>query len=150
MTKFDSTPKVIPYSDERVFGMLSDFSNIDKIRDHIQKNDLEGNFFNTHAAEDKVKDFSFDGDTCRFSVAPLGKVCFRIIGREPNKTIKYEMYNSFVPMNIWIQLKRVGATDTRMKMTVNAELNPIIKPMISKFLQEFIEKIATILVFLPY
>jgi hypothetical protein len=37
-----------------------------------------------------------------------------------------------------------------MKMTVRAELNPFIKPMVSKPLQEAIDKISEAIARLPY
>ena len=75
---------------------------------------------------------------------------FQIVEREPNKTIKFTTTNSPVPLFLWIQLKQVEENDTRMKITVRAELNPFIKPMVSKPLQDAIDKISTMLASLPY
>ncbi|MDR1937225.1 MAG: SRPBCC family protein [Tannerellaceae bacterium] len=136
MTEFISDIKTVPYSDERIFGMLSDLSNLERMKDRIP--------------QDKMKDFSFDSDSCSFSVDPVGKITFQIVEREPNKTIKFMTTNSPVPLNMWIQLKQVAEGDTRMKLTVRAELNPFIKPMVSKPLQDALEKISTILASLPY
>jgi hypothetical protein len=136
MTEFVSDIKAVPYSDDRIFGMLSDLSNLERIKDRIP--------------QDKVKDFSFDSDSCSFSVDPVGRICFRVIDREPNKTIKLETTNSPVLLNMWIQLKRVDENDTRMKLTIHAELPPFIKPMVSRPLQDAIEKISTVLASLPY
>ena len=100
--------------------------------------------------QDKIQDFEFDKDSCSFSVAPVGKITFQIVEREPNKTIKFTTTNSPVPLFLWIQLKQVEENDTRMKITVRAELNPFIKPMVSKPLQDAIDKISTMLASLPY
>jgi carbon monoxide dehydrogenase subunit G len=136
MTEFVSDIKTIPYSDDRVFGTLSDLSNLERLKDRIP--------------QDKMKDFSFDTDSCSFSVEPAGKVTFQIVEREPNKTIKFTTLHSPIPLNMWIQLKQVAENDTRLKLTVRAELNPFIKPMVAKPLQDAIEKIATLLASLPY
>ena len=55
MTKFESTVKVIPYSQERVYEKLSDLSNLEALKDRLP--------------EDKVKDISFDSDTLSVSVS---------------------------------------------------------------------------------
>lgn len=136
MTEFVSEIKAIPFNEDRIFNVLSDLSNLEKIKDRIP--------------QDKVQEFEFDRDSCSVSVAPAGKITFQIVEREPNKTIKFSTTNSPVPLLLWIQLKQVEENDTRMKLTVRAELNPFIKTMVSKPLQEAIDKISTILAALPY
>ncbi len=136
MTDFISEVKTIPYSDMKVFEMLSDMSNLERVKGRIP--------------QDKVKDFTFDRDTCKLNIDPVGSVEFQIIEREPNKTIKFSTTNSPVPLTIWIQLKQVLENETKMKLTARADLNPFIKPMASKPLQEAVDKLSEILSQLPY
>ena len=91
MTEFVSEIKQIPQNDERIYAMLSDLSNLERIKDRIP--------------QDKIKDFEFDSDSCSFSVSPVGKITFQIVDREPCKTIKFQTTNSPVPLFLWIQLK---------------------------------------------
>ncbi|GHT36963.1 polyketide cyclase [Bacteroidia bacterium] len=136
MTEFTSETKTIPYDDGRIFGMLSDLSNLEKVKDRLP--------------QDKLKDFTFDKDSCSFVVEPVGKINFQIIEREPNKTIKFQATNSPVPLTLWIQLKQAAPNDTKMKLTVRTDLNPFIKPLVSKPLQEAVDKVSELLVSLPY
>ena len=136
MADFTSEVKTIPHNDGKIYAMLSDMSNLQRVQDRIP--------------QDKMKNFTFDADTCSFTVDPVGSVEFRIIEREPNKTIKFSTTNSPVPLLMWIQLKQVAENETKMKMTVRADLNPFIKPMVSKPLQEAIDKISEIIARLPY
>jgi hypothetical protein len=136
MTEFISDIKTIPYNEDIIFDVLSDLNNLERLRDKIP--------------EDKIKDFSFDRDSCTFSVNPVGKVKFSIIEREPNKTIKFTADESPIEVTMWIQLKQADENDTKMKLTVKAELNPFLKPMLSKPLQDGINKIADILAIIPY
>ncbi|MDF9829348.1 SRPBCC family protein [Parabacteroides sp. PF5-6] len=136
MTEFVSETKQVPYNDDRIFAMLSDLSNLEKVKDRIP--------------QDKIKDFEFDSDSCSLTVDPVGKVTFHIVEREPNKTIKFTTTNSPVPLFLWIQLKQVEIGDTRMRLTVRADLSPFLKPMVSKPLTEGLEKIAEVLAKLPY
>lgn len=136
MTEFVSEIKQIPQNDERIYAMLSDLSNLERIKNRIP--------------QDKIKDFEFDSDSCSFSVSPVGKITFQIVDREPCKTIKFQTTNSPVPLFLWIQLKQVQEMDTRMRLTVRAELNSFLKPMVSKPLQDALDKISTVLASLPY
>jgi hypothetical protein len=136
MTDFVSEVKTIPHNDDRIFAMLSDLSNLEQIKDRIP--------------QDKVSDFEFDSDSCTFAVAPVGKITFRIVEREPNKLIKFATTNSPVPLFLWIQLVQAGENDTKMKLTARAELNAFLKPMVSKPLQDAVDKISTVLAGLPY
>ena len=136
MTEFVSEIKQIPQNDERIYAMLSDLSNLERIKDRIP--------------QDKIKDFEFDSDSCSFSVSPVGKITFQIVDREPCKTIKFQTTNSPVPLFLWIQLKQVQEMDTRMRLTVRAELNSFLKPMVSKPLQDALDMISTVLASLPY
>ncbi len=138
MTEFVSDIKTIPQNEETVFRFLSDFSNLEQFRDIIPQH------------ESKIKDFVFDNDSCSFTVDPVGKVKFSIIEREPSKTIKLKADELPVEIYMWIQLKQVAEMDTKMKLTIKANLSPFLKPMVSKPLQEGINKIAEILANIPY
>jgi hypothetical protein len=132
MTTYESDIKTISSNEEVVFGILSDLNNIQKLKDNP-------------ALADKVKDIQFDADSCSFSVEGFGKVGFRITEREPFKTIKLASENAPVHVNVWIQLKQVAENDTRLKLTLRAELPTMIKMMVDKKLKEGINMIADML-----
>ena len=90
MANFESSVKVIPYSQERVYAKLSDLSNLESVKDRLP--------------EDKIQDLSFDSDTLSFSVSPIGQLTLQIVEREPCKCIKLATTNSPLPFNMWIQL----------------------------------------------
>jgi len=136
MTEFISEIKTIPYENGIVYETLADLNNLEKLKNRIPSGKLE--------------DFSFDSDSCSFSVQPVGKVRFSIVEREPPKTVKFAVDQSPVKANMWIQLKSTGERETKMKLTIKADLNPFIKPMISKPLQDGINQVADILANIPY
>lgn len=131
MTKFESSVKIIPYSQERVYGKLSDLSNLEKIKDNLP--------------QEQVKDISFDTDTLSFSVAPVGQLTLKIIEREPYKCIKFETTNSPLPFNLWIQLVSTGEEECKIRLTIGLDINPFMKAMVQKPLQEGLEKMAEML-----
>ncbi|MDR0230679.1 MAG: SRPBCC family protein [Dysgonamonadaceae bacterium] len=136
MTEFVSEIKTIPHNEADIFEMLSDLSNLERMKDKIP--------------QEKISDFTFDKDSCSFSVSPIGKIKFSIVEREPNKTIKFKADESPIDVTMWIQLKQVDENDTKLKLTLKAELNPFIKPMVSKPVQEGINKVADVLAAMPY
>ena len=136
MTKFESTVKVIPYSQERVYEKLSDLSNLEALKDRLP--------------EDKVKDISFDSDTLSFSVAPVGQLTLKIVEREPSKCIKFETTNSPLPFNLWIQLVATTDEECKLKATIGMELNPFMNAMVQKPLQEGLEKMVDMLAMIQY
>jgi len=136
MTEFISDIKTIPCEDRIVYETLSDLSNLEKVKNRIPS--------------DKMDDFTFDSNSCSFAIQPVGKIRFSIVEREPPKTVKFAVDQSPVEATMWIQLKNTGERETKMKLTIRADLNPFIKPMISKPLQDGINQIADMLANIPY
>ena len=135
-SKFESSIKQVPYPQEAVYRNISDLSNLEKVRDRIP--------------EDKINDFSFDEDTVTLNVQPVGELKLCICDREEPKCVKFETVQSPVPFNVWIQVLSVDEQNSKMKVTVKAELNPFIKSMVEKPLQEAVEKIADALAQVQY
>ena len=108
MTKFESSVKVIPYSQERVYDKLADLSNLESIKDRLP--------------QDKVKDMSFDTDTLSFNVDPVGQLTLKIIEREPCKCIKFETINSPLPFNMWIQIVSSADEECKLKITIGLDI----------------------------
>ena len=103
----------IPHTDERIYNFLTDFNNF---RDLIPK--------------DKLQDWNADETSCSFTISPLGRTGVKII--------EDSSYN-FV---FWVQLKAMTENDTRIKLTLDAELNSMIEMMARKPLQEFLDKLV--------
>ena len=135
MATFESSVRQIPHSQQAVYNMLSDLSNIDRVKDRIPA--------------DKLNDLTFDADSISIST-PMGAVKLKIVDREEPKCIKFETEQSPLPFNFWIQILPVTDTTCKMTLTIKAELNPFIKGMVSKPLQEGIEKIADALQMINY
>ena len=135
MATFESSVRQIPHSQQAVYNMLSDLSNIDRVKDRIPA--------------DKLNDLTFDADSMSIST-PMGAVKLKIVDREEPKCIKFETEQSPLPFNFWIQILPVTDTTCKMKLTIKAELNPFIKGMVSKPLQEGIEKMADALQMINY
>lgn len=135
MTEFTSDIQQIPYAAERVYAKLSDLSNLESVKPLL---------------EGKVKDFTFDSDSCQFKVDPIGTVGIRIMERDPFKTIKVESVKSPVEFIGWIQLQEFAPNDTRLKLTFRANIPIFLKAMISGKLEAGINSMAEMLAKFPY
>ena len=83
-------------------------------------------------------------------VSPVGRLSLRIVNREAPKCIKFEAVNSPLPFNLWIQLLPVTENECKMKLTIKAEINMFLKGMVSKPMQDGLEKLADMLAIIPY
>ena len=127
-TKYESSVREIPYSQQAVYNRLSDLGLSEQVRDQLP--------------EDKREDITFDGESITMNVPPVGSISIRICDREEPKLIKYETTNSPLPFNLWIQLLPLTEASCKMRLTIKADLNPFVRGMISKPLKEGLEKLA--------
>ncbi|MCM1108381.1 MAG: hypothetical protein NC388_04905 [Clostridium sp.] len=154
--QFESNIKLIPYDQDCVYGKLADLNNLAVIKEKIQDPNFQELLREKVPADkmgqvsERLKDLKFDTDSVSCNVPPLGEVVLRIIDREAPKCIKFETANSPIPLNLWIQLLPVTASQCKMKLTVGTDLNPFIKGMVSKPLKEGVEKLADMLAMIPY
>lgn len=148
MTKFESSIKQIPHSQRSVYAMLSDLSNIQRLKDHLPEEATDNDEMNK--VKDKLKNLSFDQDSLSINVDPIGQVSMRIIERDEPKMIKLESEKSPFAFKFWIQVLPVTEASSKMKLTIDADIPFFAKSMVAKPLQEGIEKIADALAIIPF
>lgn len=136
MTKFESGVKFIHAPQNAVYEKLSDLNNLEKVKGRLP--------------EDKVKNLNFDADSLTVEVPPVGKITLQIVEKEPCQCIKFATTSSPLPFNLWIQIVPVADAECKMKLTIGMELNPFMKTMVQKPLQEGLEKMADVLAMIQY
>jgi len=136
MTEFVSDVKTILFNDVVVYRVLSDPRKLELVKERIP--------------EDKIKDFTFDEESISFRVDPIGEVRFLVVERELNKLVKFKSEKLPFDVFLWIQLVSKAEKDTRLRMTLQADLNPFIKGMVEKQMKETVDKISDALSQLPY
>lgn len=139
MTSFESKITHIPAPIDKVYAKLSDLNNLESLRNMLPAD---------KAAQ--IKDMRFDADSCTVNVSPVGELTFRIIDREPPKTIKFTAENSPLPLFMWIQFLPLNEQNTKSRITVKAEINAFMKPLVSKPLQQAIDRMAEVLSVIRY
>ena len=135
--KYESKICSAAASAEQIYKVLGNLENIEKVRDLIP--------------QDKVQELEISADCVRMKVDGLGqKISIAIVDRIENDTLKFGAENIPVEANFWIQMKEVSPTDTRLKLTLKADLPMMFKMMLDKKLQTGLDQAAEMLSKFPY
>lgn len=146
LNKYRSDVKLVNNNQQVVFNYLSNFENlsgylnsglIEKITEKIP--------------QIKITDFESDQNSCKFNITGLGVAEIKIVDRDPFKTIKVESSGG-LPLSFvfWIQLIPVDQFQTKMRLTLHAEMSMMIKMVAGNKLEEGINQLADTLSKLPY
>ena len=138
-----------------VFSKLSDLSNLQNVKQKLENPELVAKL-KEQADGDQVekmipvlKSLTSDTDSVSVSVPPVGNLTLRVVERE-EKCIKYALENVPINANLWIQLLPIDANSCKMKVTIGADLNLIMRGMLGGKLEKGAEGIANMLSRMPY
>ena len=130
MNTYESKQKQLFVSQIEAYNKLSDLKNIEPYVSAIKQQ-----------FQDKIQDISIDSNYISLSVENIN-VVFKIIDREEYKTIKFAVDNIPLSANMWIQLKEISEMETRMKLTIKADIPFFLKLMVGDKLEKGIDEIA--------
>ena len=146
VSKYISEIKTIGHNQQVVFNYLSNFENLGT---YLNSGLLEK--ITEKVPQIRITDFESDRDSCKFKITGLGLAEIRIVNREPFKTIKVESSGGLpLSFTFWIQLLPMDAYQTKMRLTLHAEMSTMIKMMAGNKLEEGINNLADTLSKLPY
>ena len=144
--KYTSEIKQIDHNQLVVYNYLSNFENLSKFM-----NDGLLSKINEQVPQIKISEFESDQDSCRFNITGMGLAEIRVVERKPAKTIKVASSGKLpIDITFWIQLLPSSPYQTKMKLTLHAEMGAMIKMMVNKKLEEGINQMADTLARLPY
>lgn len=136
-SKYESKITSAPCTAEQIYRVLSNMQNLERVRDMIPK--------------DKVQEMDIEPDRVRIKVDGLAqKITIAIVDRIENDTIKFGAEGVPMDANFWIQLKQLSPVDTRIKLTVKADIPMMFKLMIGSKLQDGLNQAADMLAQFPY
>ena len=123
--KYESQQKQVLKPANLVYQTLSKFSNF------------------TPILGEKVENWQADEDSCSFTAKGFN-ISLQIIEREENKLIKVGQGTTEAPFpfTFFLQIKEVEPNDTRIKVTIDAELNMMMKMMVGSKMQQAVDAIA--------
>ena len=147
--KYISETKIIPALQETVYARLSNLNNFEQLFDPERIAEIKKQHPN--APDIKLDNFRATEDECSFSISPVGNIGVQIIERDPSKLIKLTGSQS-VPFqfNCWVQLLPFDNSNCKVRITLHADLNPMIKMLVDKHLKEGVDRIADALTKIPY
>ena len=153
MAKYESKVKQIAAPVELVYAKLSNLENLRPFIEGAEHNEALRAQIEAAGQDasvlDKLKDVRLTPDSIAVPAPMVGDVSMRIIEREENKCVKFETEQSPISANMWIQVLP-SDSGTKMRLTLKADLNPMIKMMIGSKLEEGIDKFADMLAMIPY
>lgn len=136
-TKYESQICSAPTNAHAIYMVLSNLENINRVKDLIPS--------------DKVQEIEANADSVRIKVDGLGqKLTISIVDRIENDTIKFGCQGLPMAENFWIQLKQVSDCDTRIRLTLKADIPMMFRMMLDKKLQEGLDRAAQMLAQFPY
>ena len=128
-TKYESKITSAPCSAQQIYRVMSNLQNLERVRDMIPK--------------DKIQEMEIEPDRVRIKVDGLAqKITIAIVDRIENDTVKFGAEGIPMDANFWIQLKELAPNDTRIKLTVKADIPMMFKMMIGKKLQDGLDQAA--------
>ena len=136
-TKYESKITSAPCSAAQIYHVLSNMQSLERVKDLIPK--------------DKVQEMEIEPDRVKLKVDGLAqKITIAIVDRIENDTVKFGAEGIPMDANFWIQMKEVSPTDTRLKLTVKADIPFMFKMMLEKKLQTGLDQAADMLAQFPY
>lgn len=132
-----------------VYSFLSDFNRIGTMVNMAKQSGMMPGEANRLA--EMVEDVRFAEDSCTLQIKGLGEVTIGIVEKVEPALIKLQN-SAGLPFDVtlWIQLLENGPYDTRLKLTLAAELNMMMKMLLKGKLEKGIEELAKGLSKIPY
>jgi len=136
-SKYESKITSAPCPASQIYRVLSNMQNLERVRDMIPK--------------DKIQEMEIEPDRVRIKVDGLGqKITIAIVDRIENDTVKFGVEGVPMDANLWIQLKELSPVDTRIKLTVKADIPMMFRMMVAKKLEDGLNQAADMLAQFPY
>ena len=142
MTTYQSSVKHIAAPAERIFNKLSDLKQLEPFVERLKE----------QVPDDKVKikDVMINDESVYVTMDPMGVIGVKIIEKEPFKTIKFESDKSPVQFNFWIQIVEKAPDDSKIRLTLKADIPFMIRMMIKDKVEQGIEMVAEALTKIEY
>ena len=152
MAKYESQIKAVPFSQSAVYAKLADLTNLSVIKERFDDPAVQEKIpaDKINEVRSAVQQMEFTTDTVSVPAGPIGTVSLQIVDREPEKCVKFSSTNSPVGFKLWIQMLPTGETSSKMKVTIDADLNFFMKQMVGPHLEKGVDKFVDMLAMIPY
>ena len=150
LSKFESEVRYMSQDVQTVYNRFSDLRNLESLREKLADPAVQEKMAEQlpadkiEEAKKQLEGMVFDQDSVQLTT-PVGQLVLRIVERDEPKCIKFVSEGSPIPLTLWIQLLPHGEVETKLRVTVGAEVNFFMKGMVSKPLQQAADGLANIL-----
>ena len=136
-SKYESKICSIAAPVDKIYAVLGNLQNLERVRDKIP--------------QDKIQEMEIEPDCIRLKVDGLAQIItIAIVDKIENDTVKFGAEGVPMDANFWIQLKEVSPVDTRIKLTLKADIPMMFKMMIGGKIQTGLDQAAEMLSQFPY
>lgn len=155
MTKKESEVKYIARPVNVVYERLADLRNLQGLKDKVDDPQVQA-MMASQVPADKIEQVKSVLEKMEFTEdsvlvdSPFGQVTLSIVEREEPKLLKFGAEGSPIPLNLWIQLLPTDELNSKLKVTLGAEVNLFMKAMVGKPLQQAADGLAQVLSAIPY
>lgn len=153
MAKYKSQIKQVPYTQSAIYAKISDLTNLAVIKERFDDPTVQAKMPADKIEEIRnvVDKMEFTADTVSAPAGPIGgNISVQIVNREPEKCVKFTSTKSPVDFKLWVQVLPVNETSSKIKVTLDADLNFFMKQMLDKPLSQGVDKFADMLAMIPY
>ena len=150
LSKFESEVKYVSLSQEEAYARLSDLNNLAVLQENFSRPEVREQIAAQVPADqmDKLQEYAdaltFDTDTV-YIASPMGQATLRIVERDEPKCLKFASEGAPVQLYLWIQLLPLSPAQSKLKVTVGAEVNFFMKGLVAKPLQQAADGLANML-----
>ena len=161
MTKYESQIYTVNATQQHAYERMANLKNFEALRQIMEQPEfverLMANVPAEHAGKvtpEKIEEVRrqfenvvFSEDAVSFD-SKLGLITLAITEREEPKLVKLQGVGTPIDVTLWVQLLPLGAYQSKMKVTIGADVNCFIRKMVEKYLKQAPDGIASFLCYL--
>ena len=158
MTKYESQIYTVNATQQHAYERMANLKNFEALRQIREQREfverLMANVPAEHAGRvtpEKIEEVRrqfenvvFSEDAVSFD-SKLGLITLAITEREEPKLVKLQGVGTPIDVTLWVQLLPLGAYQSKMKVTIGADVNFFIRKMVEKYLKQAPDGIASFL-----
>lgn len=150
LAKYESEVKHIALPQTEVYQRFSNLNNLSSIKERLGDPEVQSKLAEQVPA-DKLQQLAQYAEGMTFTEdslsiqSPLGNITLRIIERDEPKCLKFASEGAPIQLYLWIQLLPHSVYETKLRVTIGAEVNFFMKGMVAKPLQQAANGLAQML-----
>jgi carbon monoxide dehydrogenase subunit G len=126
MTNYKSSIITVQKSQSQVFDFLSDYNNFGKLM------------------PEQVTGWTSTDTECSFTIQGMASLQMRIIERRASDLISMESFGKTpIKFKLFVTIESISSESCTVLVSIDADINPMLKMMLDKPLTNLVEKLAT-------